>query len=342
MKKLFVVLAVAAVTLVACKKEEVKFAEEQNQINFKAVTGIATKGAELDGTALPTDWLLYAAATSSQNDSYFTNQQFKKFAAANWQATADGTAATPIYWPLGGAQMDFLAFAVPAGKYGTGAGQIQPAFASPKVATGFTVTGWDVYTNEFELLYAANNGLTSTPDPVALQFQHALSLVMFNVKLGTAITSEVKINSITFDALVKSGDFALDNSKNKLVATWTPATATANTPFAIDATAAAHSTVNTTAEAANFVNNTTDLKAQITWAQLGETKMMIPQPAQNFTINYTIGSNTLSYNVNVPRQMWEAGKAYLYNITINLNEITVAPTVVDWVVASPETAIALQ
>lgn len=332
MKRTLLLAGTALLALVACNKSRTVVKEAPGEITFKAVNASQTKGAELDGTTFPTSgYLLYAAATSTQNNSYFTDQQFA-YDSENgnkWRGY-DGSAFSKIYWPMGGAKVDFLAFAMPTGKYGTSSGQIKPAFASPKVANGFSLSDWNVYENEFELMYAANNGLSSTASPVALQFQHALSVVIFNVKMDPAVDATVKINSITFDELVKEGNFEVDNSKNDLVATWTLDSAVDNVPFVIDATAAEKSTLNSTAEAANFVNNNTDIKAQTTFAQIGESKLMIPQPARNFTVNYSIGANTLDYHLNVPRQPWEAGKVYLYNLTISLNEITLNPTVVDW------------
>ena len=65
--------------------------------------------------------------------------------------------------------------------------------------------------------------------------------------------------------------------------------------------------------------------------QLGETLLVIPQAASNPVITYTLDGKVYEYEANSIRLNWEAGKAYIYDLSFNNNEILIAPTVKDWI-----------
>ena len=219
MKKLFVVLAVAAVTLVACKKEEIKFEQAAgDQITFKAVAGPMTKGAELTGTVMPNTYGIYAAATQKnangllENPNYFggTEQLFgtseaTPVATTPWHAgefwdddsdpdTPNVYRKTPIYWPIGGVKMDFLAYAMPAADHNAIAASAAAAAdwtaywnnAATDVANKVSFNGVDTYANQVDVLYAVANERTSAnsgaSNYVPMTFNHAQALLIFNVK----------------------------------------------------------------------------------------------------------------------------------------------------------------
>lgn len=67
------------------------------------------------------------------------------------------------------------------------------------------------------------------------------------------------------------------------------------------------------------------------YAQLGETLMIPEQTKVNFTIKYTLNDKVMYYKVNDLRGTWEAGKKYIYNLDLTMNEIVITEGVDDWV-----------
>jgi hypothetical protein len=65
--------------------------------------------------------------------------------------------------------------------------------------------------------------------------------------------------------------------------------------------------------------------------QLGETLLIPQQDKQNFTVTYTIGGNHMQYTYNELRGVWQAGKKYIYNLDVSVNEIIITETVNDFV-----------
>lgn len=350
MKKLFVILAVAAVTLVACKKEEVKYTESLGEISFQSINGLQTKagsGPEISGTTFAEGNLLVVSATAEQKDNYFTGVTFKKDASA-WKAYDFGAPAwAPVYWPAGKQRVDFLAYGLkdddadastlPAVATIMG---VTPAFDATRPADMLTVTDWNVYEKQVDFVYAAANNKfnNGSADPVAMEFQHSTAMMIFNFKVSAG--PAIKITAINFEKLVKQGTFVVDNTKTTLTTAWTPAAAVANTLFPGTA-ASAKSDYNATVSAA------TDLigynaAGNATWKQLNETFLVVPQERQSFTISYKIGADdttVYTYKYDIKKGNWEAGKVYIYNIDFKLGEITIAPTVKDWTVAGMPEAI---
>lgn len=66
------------------------------------------------------------------------------------------------------------------------------------------------------------------------------------------------------------------------------------------------------------------------YAQLGETLMIPEQAKVNFTLKYTLNDRVMYYKVNDLRGTWEAGKKYIYNLDLTMNEIVITEGVDDW------------
>ena len=184
MKKVLFILGAAALVLASCAKSETVVKETTpGEISFKAVAGAMTKGAELTGNHLFTNYSIYAAATQKnasgviENPSFFstsTEMQFK-----NGNESADPAVAvaadtpwhgnTLVYWPLGGVKMDFLAYAMPIAKHAdiatsAAAATVWKAYwndANTDVAKTLSFNGVDTYANQVDVLYAVANDRTS-------------------------------------------------------------------------------------------------------------------------------------------------------------------------------------
>lgn len=354
MKKL-AYFGAAILALAACNKSQTVTAPEQpGEIAFKAIVAPQTKGEEYPvGLAFPQDntYLIYVGASTQVNPNYFalespwTGKMFS-YCTDKWAASTTAGTATPIYWPLGGVKVDFLAYALKAAEMDADGdntnGAITPVFDNSTSAAKFTVSDWQVYPadpdnsvdDQIDLMYAVSNGKLNSTSPVTLNFDHTQALVIFNFRLYHG-AGGITINSITFDSMVKSGSLEVNNQLNKPEVKWTLAAATDDVVMP-KATVSTVSTANTGANApvadpAAVVNYGVAIEESVTFAQLGEPLIVIPQEAKNITINYTISGNTFDYYLNVPRITWEAGRAYIYDLSFNIYEITLDPHVVDWV-----------
>ena len=228
MKKAIILAAVALVALVGCKKEEVKFAEQNGEMTFKAISNPATKAGELTGISMPKTWGIYAAATQKNASGILENPKFftateQLFATTeddpsgiNTSAAAADTRlwhASPdkVYWPLGGVKMDFLAYAMPQADHNAIAASDAAAAdwtafwnnASTDAASVVSFNGVDTYANQVDVLYAKANDRTSansgTSEYVPMTFNHAQALLIFNIKRNELTPlPELKIKEIAF------------------------------------------------------------------------------------------------------------------------------------------------
>lgn len=349
------ILGAAALALVACNKSEVIVNETPVEIGFKSATSAPTKAGELNGTTLPNTHVIYAAASQYskdgvlENGDFFVGEPFQDFGEQKWRHVAEvGTSAVaaPIYWPIGGAKMDYLAYALPI----DAKDKIPaPTFNATVAAQDFTVTDWDTYNKQVDLLYSSANAQTSAINGLAsngyvkMTFQHAQALLIFNVKVNNANTG-MKIKNIAFvdptDAtkgtLKTKGTFKVDNSHNNIVGEWT--LAAPGTDYTMPTTAVSAKSECNLSEV-NGVENYNTALTKTAYAQLGETLLIPTQARQDFTITYEVGGKEMKYTYAVKRGSWDAGKKYIYNLNITVNEIILNPTVVDFVVEEEEVAL---
>lgn len=215
MKKTLLFLSAAALLLAACNKTETvrtEVPEAGNPIAFKAISGGVTKAGELDGELLNANYGIYAAATQKnasgmiENASFFTGDE-QLFACADDPMTAASLwkASPAQYWPIGGAKLDFLAYAQLKAQH-DGTTEWEPTWdnASTDVASKLSFYGVDTYkAPQEDILYAEANGMTRETESVAsstravpMTFKHAQALLIFNVKASVA--DQITINEISF------------------------------------------------------------------------------------------------------------------------------------------------
>ena len=314
-------LAGAAVmlTAVSCAKTETIHDETPAEIGLKAA---ATKAdPELAGASLGTDnsYVIYAAASADGSPKYFDpaatsygGQLFAYFTdGAKW-FPASGTGSYTkqhIYWPFGGVKVDFLAYALtPDAK-----DALAPTFHSDTHAREFTVSDWDTFANQFDVMYAVANGcVPGTDGNVALTFKHAQALLAFTAKKSATTTVDLTINKITIKDLEYKGSLKVDNYRANLKAGWTISAHGDKDLSAAEGIADFPYTLNSTA-------------TQLT------TSLLIPeQSAKQIVINYSMGGKTFDYELNIPRTPWEMGKKYTFNLEFSAAEITFTTSVDDW------------
>ena len=329
---LYFIFAGALLCLTAsCSKTEIDTPDETPvEIGFKAVTNQATKAdPELTGASLGTDnsYVIYAAASADGSPKYFDpsavsygGQLFAFFAddptaptVGKW-VPASGTGPYTkehIYWPFGGVKVDFLAYALTP----TAKTYLNPTFHADTHAREFTITGWDTFANQFDVMYAVANGCTpGTDGNVALAFKHAQALLVFTAKKSASTSVDLTINKITIKDLEYTGSLKVDNYRAILQAGWT---------------ISAHGDKDLSAAEgipnSDFPYTLNDTATQIT------TNLLIPeQAAKKIVINYSMGGKTFDYELNIPRIMWEMGKKYTFNLEFSAAEITFTTSVTDW------------
>lgn len=240
------------------------------------------------------------------------------------------------------------------------------ATASPAdIASKLTVSSVDTYTNQVDFMYAHKNDATNALNGndnsgsggdkyVPLLFKHAQALLIFNVKKDAA-SADVKIKGIHFwdkdyvagvitarrtaaadptstdgDATLETqGTLTIDNTKNDLVVDWgTPTAVFSKSSMPTDASAVL-SPLNTAAAVLDYATGIATVDFSDAFKQLGNSLLIIPQKKENFTIEYAIGDQTVDYlyTYNDLRGQWEAGKVYIYNLTLSANEIIITETV---------------
>ncbi len=194
---------------------------------------------------------------------------------------------------------------------------------------------------------------------VNIVFKHALSQIIFKAKTADEVYDaglSFKVNSITVNAASTATSMTVSNPLTTDAAaditTWnSPATPA---DFLVNTTAYPNATV--AADAANFLTKT--LAPATAGVGIGNPLLMIPSkaevtPATNpvsytfandptVTINYTLyrlddaqalGSKEVTVHFNAIDDVvkcWEAGKKYVYNLTIDLQKIYFNPSVENW------------
>jgi hypothetical protein len=314
MKKVLFLLGVAVFLVTACIKSETLVKSDRDIISFKAMTGNLTKanpehaGGALDGA----NYIMYVAASTAENPTLFNNKVFKYDGEASTWKAHNGTNWDPVLWPSN-QSVDFLALAGPGGFQTT----LSPAFNASPYVNSASVSSWDTYTNQLDVMYAVANNKNKSGGSVALAFQHSQALLSFKAKADAA--DKVKIVSITINGLEYQGTFTVDNTRSALSSGW--------------------SSLTGENKAVKGVNTTDFLPA--TEATKWTDNLLVPeQLSKSMTIVYTIAGITgnITYELNVPRTLWRMGHKYTYVLDFNTaaSEITFTAVVEEW---TPESDI---
>ena len=263
---------------------------------------------ELSGVTLGTDnsYVIYASASSELQPYHFTGQLFSYTGAGCWEASSAPGTAAPVYWPAGGASLDFLACALtPAAQ---AALSISWDAAAP--ANGLVISDWDTYENQFDVMYAA--ACDRTPgSAVPLRFQHSLAVVAFSA--SCTVPGVFTLNRITLNGLGYRGTLTVDNSRTELTADWGTLAAGDRVAFKTDGT-------------------TDDYGFVVPGESARCTRHLLvpPQPARSVTLGYSLGGVDFTHTLALPRTHWKAGCEYDYTLRFTLSEITADPAVSPW------------
>lgn len=359
MKINFVLLAALAapLLLVGCQKE---FAVDPNsggegihEIAVRTVSGssLATRSA-VSGTVFPDGYDMVVSAYRNMGEGVSAKDASANyFEGIKFTSTEDlWHADTPKYWPLTG-NLDFLAVATSG--YNTAANGIAPAcvWNSDNVAKEVVMTVPDNSSAFDDILFGGVNGQTYMASGNPIVFRHAESAVVFTASSNVAYNAEtnvgVTIDSISVNGAKYSGTLTVTNPaagatevKDSVVAAWSNlGTQKAYVKARVWDSANLGTSVS---ESVLTGLNLTATSTSLATKPFGEGYVILPeQDAVPFTMTYTIHNGKDASGAAVNNQMqykytpkagskWEQGKKHVYDIIINLSEVTVAPSVIDW------------
>ena len=357
MKKYFIIAVAALVALASCTKTEVdKTAYEQNRvINFNTVANKATK-APITGTTYSYDCpafgvFAYYLASGNWNTAAANSSavSYMEDVEISFNDTKDIWApSSTYYWPLEG-KLTFIAYSPKSAA--------TAAFSNAGVLTLTNFTVASTVADQVDLLYSSiaadktqnedyyedadnsKDSETAEGDKgVNIKFKHALAQVIFKAKAADEVYDagmSFKVNNITVNAASTATSMTVTNPTDAQLAsaitTWnTPGT---NANFVVRSTAFP--------EAANtYLTKTLS-------DPIGDPLLMIPVTAfagtdPTVSVTYTLyrksdnqslGSKTVTIHfddIDDVVTAWQAGKKYVYNLTIDLQKIYFNPTITDW------------
>jgi len=307
------------------------------ELSLRSAASASVKAdPELGGVSLGTDntYVILASASAAEEPEFLREQLFTYYTdAAKWQASSasgPGIGGTythdPKFWPFGDVKVDFLALALKPAAYD--ALNVNPgnlSFYRPSdggAAAGLSIADWNTYNDQYDVMYAVNNGQTSSSNPggtVPLQFQHTMAVVGFTAKssseAGIFTLKEIKLKELQY-----RGALVIDNTTTQLDATWIVPPG--------DACQCDKEMPLTMAEFSVPGSGASGLAIKCT-----DHLLVIPQPARTVELTYHVKNSIpdLTCTLPLPRTVWKAGHRYIYDLVFTPTEIRVSDvTVTDW------------
>ena len=344
MKKFFLIAVAACVALASCTKNEVAPTDPQ-EITYQAVVGKSTK-AMIDNTAYPTNETFGTVAYKVKGG---TSELYIPVSEVSFtDADTDyWSTATPYYWPKDGSTLTFYSYS----PYKDQASVVIPVTSS---ADGLTITNYSVAGRQATDLMVADKvtGLTDNnvtiggwKKGVSTIFRHKLAQVVainFQTVLGDpaavydyakghdgSVGNEFRagdkvytVTDVTFEDIPEVGTYTNVGTEG-----WATGAVTDEISWI---------TGNATPFSGGMFNTNHATNGYL---------LVIPQAfaagSQKLTINYTVktytdasnfATETIEKTIDLKdlHDEWEMNKKYTYTISIGLNQIYWAPSVVAW------------
>ena len=333
MKKNLFLIPVAALAFAACTNETTEYVGDTSptakEIAFSPLAQPNTRAA-VDGTGFPTTLDMKVAAyqveaTGGSAGVYFDATTFKyQYAGGASNSTANasywGAETNAKYWPLTPAYINFLAIA------NANADNSTDVTWGTNKADQVTIVMADNSSAQRDLMYAIGNGEVTQsgnaltfPTKVDMQFHHAQAWIDFKVKAKTDVETAITVNSITLTGAKYAGTYTVTHtnynakSSQSVAGAWT----------------ALGDAKNVAVPGWSATALTTSL------VTVGNGLMIVPDDAAtgdftSFTINYTFNGKTYDYTYTPASTNVDQKKHYIYEITFQLHEIFINPSVEDW------------
>lgn len=347
MKKTFLALAAVA-ALAACSKSNVEYTPT-DEISFAPVAKNMTKSM-MTGTSFETTesfnvWAWYnqvgagttATAWNAETDKYYFEEgTFVYRDGTNWGG------ATPYYWPKVGSLLFAGYYPVDAADYAT---YTFDGTTNQMVFTNYPQSEVDTKGFTEDLMYFNMTEVSYNKGPVAVVFKHALSWVTVNLSRPTENPVDAKTGKPAEYPKITVNDVTFTNVNPQ--GTGTVAGTEGTIAWAVNGTAAptkvntADVVLSTTVQKQKeplFIPQvfTTDNAATADKNEAMELKVtytIASSANESFQETYTValaGMSGTTTDGAVTVNSWEPAKHYIYNITIGIEEILIAPTVEDW------------
>ena len=345
MKKIFLAFAAVA-ALAACSKSEAQYDDVKDEISFAPVTKNITKtmvtGVNFPKTESFNVWAWYKqvpkntpvtdwGATDSEH-LYISEGEF-----VNQGGTPNWKGKTSYYWPKVGS----LLF---AGYYPTSIkNDVEYNFNSSKNEMVFNKIQErfvDAGDPAEDIMYFNMTAKSSNAGPVSVVFKHALSWITVNLSRTSdnAVGVEfpkIVVNSVTFTKVNPQGTGTVTGTDGKIQ--WETNGTVQNPVVTPAAGVVLTKAVQKQAEPL-FIPQaliaddpaTTDKNEAM---QLLVNYTIYSSATEYFTETYSADLNGMSGTTTTGTTTltaWEPAKHYIYNISIGLEEILIAPTVEDW------------
>ena len=338
MKHLLFIFSFAALVLVGCTQIENVYtgSDAAREIAFQTITTPQTRAA-VDGTDFPTtlDMMVTAYQVTPTAAVYFDATIFKyQYAGSASNATVNASywgGETARYWPLSPAHINFLAIA------NANADNAAGVTWGTNKADQVTIVMADNHEAQRDLMYAIGNGAVTQsgntltfPPKVDMEFYHAQAWIDFKVQAKTTTETAITVNSITLKGAKYNGTYTV--------------THTAYNASTGQSVAGAWTALGSAQDIA--VPGWSPAALTTDFVTVGNGLMIVPDDTSaddftSFTIAYSFDGKDYTYTYTPASKSVDQKKHYIYEITFQLHEIFINPSVEDWSDQSA-TAITIQ
>lgn len=348
MKKIFFSI-VALAALAACTKSEVAY-EQPAEIGFKAVAGNITKAA-VSGVKYPEalDMYVYAWTTdfAPAADNYYPNyinnglfvhrDQFETHTGKTDETGVNPHVwggDTPYYWP-NTKSLHFAGYSA-SGNVAT----LSPTYDCRN--NTLSIVDYAPGTGENNDLMVFPSTATATPagydkntDYVPVYMYHTCAWISFLVK-GDGVTGAEGSNYAVTNITITDIDATADLTYDGTTIVWNNNTDNDATSAVLSSSVSLSGTGANAAVAETTPNSTILIpqvpgKLSLTYTYTSQAEKPITETITG--LDLALDERVVDTNTGdtVTKTEWEAGKHYIYTITIKANEILIAPSVaVDW------------
>ncbi|MBQ0086757.1 MAG: fimbrillin family protein [Bacteroidales bacterium] len=244
--------------------------------------------------------------------NYFVDYTYAKGDDGKWHHDPK------IYWPLAGT-LDFLAYSA-----------MQPfdakdvAWNEKNASESVVLTVLEDRTQD-DIVYCsvASRASTTGADAVPMQFKHAQAWLEFQIKVASAdMKDKIAIEEIVIENIYNDGELTIENNNGDAKAEWNfRKSQSKDVVFDDDYSIYGSQSADFSLE--NAIDN-----------EINYMDMLLPEQAKtSFVIKYVLAGqpNKLEYRYTLGTDNWLQGNKYVYEIQFNVNELTVAPTVKEYV-----------
>lgn len=352
MKRFFLLATVAGAALAGCAKNETIESPKQDAITFaEPVTALNTKATEIIGNYPASKHFSVFAhyftgnyTTLDQGTLYMNDVETAYSSAVQGWDPAAVAGGVNYYWPKQGT-VTFAAYS-------------PSTVAATYDASGLHFTGFTVpaaAADQYDLLFSERSynqvkaTMTTDADPykgVQLQFNHALSSIIFNAKTDIDYSADkflITVKKIQVKNIYSTATFnqnLVDTDGARTSDTWQGwvdhSAATTYTAFAGDQDL---TNVNTVMDKSKIQPGTSSDATDVYNSHL----ILLPQGLSNakLYVEYTITNKNVTPNAVITQNAevdlstanvdsWFRGTRYTYNITVGLDKIYFDPVVTAW------------